>query len=59
MTASHTDSTPRTACHSLQVATVLYEFIEQKVLPDIGVGSSHQKSSKTKKLKTEVRYRLW
>ncbi len=39
MTASHTDSTPRTACHQLQVATVLYEFIEQKVLPGTGVTS--------------------
>ncbi len=39
MTASHTDSTPRTACHQLQVATVLYEFIEQKVLPGTGVAS--------------------
>jgi malate synthase len=39
MTASHRDSTPRTACHSLQVATVLYEFIEQKVLPGTGVAS--------------------
>ena len=40
MTASHPDSTPRTACHSLQVATVLYEFIEQKVLPGTGVESA-------------------
>jgi malate synthase len=39
MTASHPDSTPRTACHQLQVATVLYEFIEQKVLPGTGVAS--------------------
>ncbi len=39
MTASHSDSTPRTACHQLQVATVLHEFIEQKVLPGTGVTS--------------------
>ena len=39
MTASHPDSTPRTTCHQLQVATVLYEFIEQKVLPGTGVTS--------------------
>ena len=39
MTASHRDSTPRTACHQLQVATVLYDFIEQKVLPGTGVAS--------------------
>jgi malate synthase len=39
MTASHPDATPRTTCHSLQVATVLYEFIEQKVLPGTGVAS--------------------
>jgi malate synthase len=39
MTAFHPDATPRTTCHSLQVATVLYEFIEQKVLPGTGVAS--------------------
>ncbi len=39
MTASHRDPTHRTACHQLQVATVLYEFIEQKVLPGTGVTS--------------------
>ena len=40
MTAPHPDSTPRTTCHQLQVATVLYEFIEQKVLPGTGVTSA-------------------
>ena len=39
MTVSHRDSTPRTACHQLQVATVLYDFIEKKVLPGTGVAS--------------------
>jgi malate synthase len=37
MTAS---STPRTSCHQLQVATVLYRFIEDKVLPGTGVDSA-------------------
>jgi len=32
-------TTPRTQAHNLQVATVLYEFIEQKVLPGTGVTS--------------------
>ena len=32
-------STPRTASHRLQVATVLYRFIEDKVLPGTGVAS--------------------
>ena len=31
--------TPRTACHRLQVATVLYRFIEDKVLPGTGIAS--------------------
>ncbi|HQS32547.1 MAG: malate synthase G [Polaromonas sp. 39-63-203] len=39
MTAPTRDSTPRTACHQLQVATVLYRFIEDKVLPGTGVTS--------------------
>ena len=39
MTAPTRDSTPRTACHQLQVATVLYRFIEDKVLPGTGVAS--------------------
>jgi malate synthase len=33
-------TTPRTACHRLQVATVLYRFIEDKVLPGTGVDSA-------------------
>ena len=33
-------ATPRTACHQLQVATVLYRFIEDKVLPGTGVDSA-------------------
>jgi malate synthase len=32
--------TARTTCHQLQVATVLYRFIEDKVLPGTGVDSS-------------------
>ena len=32
-----TDTTPRTACHQLQVATVLHRFIEERVLPGTGV----------------------
>ena len=40
MTAPHPDSTPRTTCNQLHVATVLYEFIEQKVLPGTGVTSA-------------------
>ena len=33
-------STARTACHRLQVATSLYQFIEEQVLPGIGVKST-------------------
>jgi malate synthase len=33
-------STARTACHHLQVATSLYQFIEEQVLPGIGVKSA-------------------
>jgi malate synthase len=33
-------STARTACHRLQVATLLYQFIEEQVLPGIGVKSA-------------------
>ena len=33
-------STARTACHRLQVATSLYQFIEEQVLPGIGVKSA-------------------
>ena len=29
--------TPRTPAHSLQVATVLHQFIEDKVLPGTGI----------------------
>ena len=32
--------TDRTACHGLQVATVLHRFIESEVLPEIGVASA-------------------
>jgi malate synthase len=32
--------TPRTTCHRLQVATVLYRFIEDKVLPGTGIDSA-------------------
>jgi malate synthase len=32
-------STPRTTCHQLEVATVLHQFIESKVLPGTGVAS--------------------
>jgi malate synthase len=32
--------TPRTQCHRLQVANVLYRFIEDQVLPDSGVDSA-------------------
>jgi malate synthase len=32
--------TPRTTCHRLQVATELYRFIEDKVLPDLNISSS-------------------
>ena len=32
--------TARTSCHRLQVATPLYDFIEQQVLPGIGVASA-------------------
>ena len=32
--------TARTACHRLQVATVLYRFIEDKVLPGTGIASA-------------------
>ncbi|WP_309681431.1 malate synthase G [Polaromonas sp.] len=34
-----TTPTPRTACHQLQVATVLHRFIEDQVLPGTGVSS--------------------
>jgi malate synthase len=34
-------TTARTACHRLQVATVLYRFIEDKVLPGSGLDSAH------------------
>jgi malate synthase len=33
-------STPRTTCHGLQVATNLYRFIEDKVLPGTGIDSA-------------------
>ena len=33
--------TARTTCHGLQVATVLYRFIEDKVLPGTGVDSAN------------------
>ncbi|MFM8246349.1 MAG: malate synthase G, partial [Burkholderiaceae bacterium] len=33
--------TARTACHGLQVDTILYRFIEDKVLPGTGVSSDH------------------
>ena len=33
-------ATPRTTCNRLQVATVLYRFIEDKVLPGTGVASA-------------------
>lgn len=33
-------STARTACHRLQVATSLFQFIEEQVLPGIGVKSA-------------------
>ena len=33
-------STARTACHRLQVASSLYQFIEEQVLPGIGVKSA-------------------
>jgi malate synthase len=32
--------TERTACHRLQVATILYRFIEDKVLPGTGIDST-------------------
>ena len=32
--------TARTSCHRLQVATPLYDFIEQQVLPGTGVASA-------------------
>ncbi len=37
----HHSNTPRTSCHRLQVATVLYRFIEDKVLPGTGIDSTH------------------
>ena len=40
MTASTPSPTPRTACHDLQVATVLHQFIETRVLPGTGVTSA-------------------
>ncbi|HSW08363.1 malate synthase G [Aquabacterium sp.] len=33
--------TERTACHRLQVATPLYRFIEDQVLPGTGISSAH------------------
>ena len=39
MRTASTDSTPRTACQQLQVASVLHRFIEDKVLPGTGVAS--------------------
>ena len=33
--------TARTACHDLQVDTILYRFIEDKVLPGTGIDSDH------------------
>ena len=33
-------TTPRTACNRLQVATVLYRFIEDRVLPGTGIDSA-------------------
>jgi malate synthase len=39
-TASNTDNTARTASYRLQVATQLYRFIEDQVLPGTGVASS-------------------
>ena len=33
-------TTPRTNCHDLQVATVLHQFIETRVLPGTGVASA-------------------
>ncbi len=33
--------TARTACHGLQVDTILYRFIEDKVLPGTGIDSDH------------------
>ncbi len=33
-------TTPRTTCHQLQVATVLHQFIESRVLPGTGVASN-------------------
>ena len=35
-----TSPTPRTTCHNLQVATVLHQFIETRVLPGTGVASA-------------------
>ncbi|MFM9900022.1 MAG: malate synthase G, partial [Polaromonas sp.] len=40
MTTSTPSTTPRTACHDLQVATVLHQFIETQVLPGTGVASA-------------------
>jgi len=37
---SSASSTPRTNVHRLQVATVLHQFIEEKVLPGTGVDAS-------------------
>ncbi|MFM2085038.1 MAG: hypothetical protein RLY95_1856, partial [Pseudomonadota bacterium] len=34
-----TSTTPRTQAHSLQVASVLHQFIESKVLPGTGVSA--------------------
>jgi len=33
--------TARTACHGLQVDTILYRFVEDKVLPGTGIDSDH------------------
>ena len=39
-TASSTSNTPRISVHRLQVATVLHQFIEKKVLPGTGVDAA-------------------
>ena len=38
-TTSVASATPRTTCHSLEVASVLHRFIEGSVLPGTGVSS--------------------
>ncbi len=40
MTTATALQTPRIACHDLQVATVLHQFIETKVLPGTGLSSA-------------------